>query len=178
MRLFLAIDLPGEIKDYLFEIEKKMREAKVTWVAKKNLHLTVKFLGNVSSVRLSLVKEKIKIKHPSLDVSLGTIGFFPNKKNPKVLWISIEPEQKVILFQQKIDEQLLSLFPNEQRFQAHITLGRIKSVRRREEFFQSIENIQIEPKRFTIASFQLVKSELKSTGPKYTTLENVTLSKM
>lgn len=176
MRLFLAIDLPKEIKDYLFELEKKVKEAKITWVSKKNLHLTIKFLGEVNQKDLPKLKEQIKIIHPKLRVKLSEIGFFPDSKDPRVIWLAIEPEEEVIHLQQKIDAQLLTLFPGEQKFQAHLTLGRIKSIRRKEDFFNSILSIHLEQKSFEISSFQLMKSELTKLGPIYETLENIPLS--
>ena len=176
MRLFLAIDLPKEIKEYLFELEKKFKEAKITWVSKKNLHLTLKFLGEVEEKDIPKIKKQIQVKAKHLSIHLGNIGFFHHAKDPRVIWVSIEPEEQVIELQQKIDEELLTVFSGEQKFQAHITLGRIKSIRRKEDFQNSVKNIQIEPKPFQIHSYQLMKSDLKKTGPQYEILENVVLS--
>lgn len=176
MRLFLAIDLPKEIKDYLFELEKIVKEAKITWVSKKNLHLTLKFLGEVNESDIPKIKEQIQITHSKLKLKLSKIGFFPNSKEPTVIWLGIEPEEEIIFLQQKLDSQLLNLFSGEQKFQAHLTLGRIKSIRRKEDFFNSIKSIQIEQKEFEITSFQLMKSQLTKLGPIYETLENIPLS--
>lgn len=178
MRLFLAIDLPKEIKDYLFELEKKVKEAKITWVSKKNLHLTLKFLGEVNEKDLPELKKQIQIIHPKLKLKLSKIGFFPNSKEPRVIWVGVEPEEEIIFLQQKLDGQLLHLFPGEQKFQAHLTLGRIKSIRRKEEFLHSVKSLHVEPKEFEITSFQLMKSELTKLGPTYETLESISLSKM
>ncbi len=178
MRLFLAIDLPKEVKEYIFELEKKFKEAKITWVAKKNLHITLKFLGDVEEKDLPKLREQIKIKSRVLNLSLGKIGFFPNAKDPRVIWIGVEPEEKVMELQQKIDEQLLTLFPGEQKFQAHLTIGRVKSIRRKEDFNNSIKSIHLEQKTFKISSYQLMKSELRKTGPIYETIENISLSEM
>lgn len=178
MRLFLAADLPKEIKDYLFELELKVKEAKITWVAKKNIHLTLKFLGEVEEKYLPKIKEQMKITHAPLQLSLGKIGFFPSAKNPTVIWLGIEPEEDVISLQQKLDAHLLFSFPGEQKFQAHLTLGRIKSIRRQEDFHNSIRSLKLEKKSFVISSYQLMKSELTKNGPHYETLENVVLSKM
>ncbi len=176
MRLFLAADLPKEIKDYLFELELKVKEAKITWVSKKNLHLTLKFLGEVQEKDLPKIKEQMKVHHAPLKLTLGDIGFFPNAKDPTVIWLAVNPEESVISLQQKIDAQLLSSFPGEQKFQAHLTLGRIKSIRRKEDFNNSIKSLNLEKKSFVISSYQLMKSELTKNGPHYETIENVILS--
>ncbi len=176
MRLFLAIDLPEELKEYIFQLEKKFKEAKITWVSKKNLHLTLKFLGEIEEKDLLKLKDQIQIEAKSLSLYISNLGFFPNASNPTVIWVSIEPEEQVIMLQQKIDEHLLTLFPGEQKFQAHITIGRIKSIRRKEDFFNSVNSIVIEKKPFKINSFQLMSSTLTKNGPIYKVLENVTLS--
>ncbi len=176
MRVFLAADLPKEIKEYLFQLEKEFKEAKITWVSKKNLHLTLKFIGDVEEKDLPKILVHLHINHARLDLHLNNLGFFPNKKDPRVIWMSIEPEQLVIDLQQKLDAQFLSMYPGEQKFQAHITLGRIKSIRREKDFFDSVSNIHIEKIPFQIDSFQLMKSDLTKNGPVYQTLQNVNLS--
>jgi len=178
MRLFLAADLPKEIKDYVFALGSKVKEAKITWVSKKNLHITLKFLGEVHEKDLAKIKENIKVHHAPLQLSLGSIGFFPNNKEPTVIWLAINPEESVISLQQKIDGQLLTQFPGEQKFQAHLTLGRIKSIRRKDDFSSSIKSIVVEQKNFVISSYQLMKSELTKNGPHYETIENIVLSEM
>lgn len=178
MRLFLAIDLPKEMKEYLFELEKKFKEVKVTWVAKKNLHITLKFLGEVEEKKLENLKKLISIKQKPLLLHLSQIDFFPNIKSPRVIWGAIEPKEEVIRLQQHLDEQLLHLFPGEQKFEAHITLGRIKSIRRKEDFYNSIKRIKLEQKNFQIDSFQIMRSELKKNGPTYKIIENIALSEM
>lgn len=176
MRLFLAIDLPKDLKEYIFNFESKIKEAKITWVSKKNLHLTLKFFGDVKESDIPNIKEKIRlIKHKPFKVVLTNIGFFPNLKNPEVIWIGLEPEMEIIQLQQVIDSEFLNKFNSDQKFQAHITLGRIKSIRRREDFFNSVNNINIENKEFEINSIQLIKSELTKNGPIYETLDSFSL---
>jgi 2'-5' RNA ligase len=175
MRAFIAIDLPKELKDYLFELESKVKEAKITWVSKKNLHLTLKFLGDISQEQLEELKV-LKTKQKSFSVSLNQLGFFPNAKAPRVIWVSLEPEDDIIELQQNIDQQLLSQFHSEQKFQSHITLGRIKSLRRKNDFFDSINNLKIEKKSFKIDAFQILVSTLKKDGPVYNVVGKIDLS--
>jgi RNA 2',3'-cyclic 3'-phosphodiesterase len=176
MRLFIAIDLPQEVKDYLFNVQKEFKQAKVAWVSKKNLHITLKFLGDVEEDKVEQVREAINVSSKKITVSLGNLGFFPSESTPQVIWVSVEPEDEVVQLQQKIDGELLSLFPSEQKFRSHITIGRIKSLRRSKDFFESVKKIKIEKIEFTIDSFKLVKSELTKKGPMYEVLENVKLS--
>ena len=79
MRLFLAIDLPEKAKDYLYNFRRISRDyVKVSWVPKKNLHLTLKFFGEVDEKKLEALKAELKnIKQDSFKVKLKGIGFFP-----------------------------------------------------------------------------------------------------
>ncbi|MBS3162438.1 RNA 2',3'-cyclic phosphodiesterase [Candidatus Woesearchaeota archaeon] len=175
MRAFIAIDLPKGLKDYLYDLELKVKEAKITWVSKKNLHLTLKFLGEISESQLEEIK-KLKTKQKKFSLSLSHIGFFPNEKAPRVFWISLDPEDKIITLQQEIDQHLLEKFPSEQKFQSHITLGRIKSIRRKKDFFESVNNIILEKNSFKVDSFQIIISTLTKNGPIYETVGKIDLS--
>ncbi|MBT3324268.1 RNA 2',3'-cyclic phosphodiesterase [archaeon] len=177
MKVFVAVDLSKEIKDYLFDLQKEVKEAKITWVSKKNLHLTLKFVGDIKEEKLPQIKEALSnIKFNKVKVNLGKLGFFPNQKSPKVIWVSLEPEDNIIQLQQKVDEALLTIFPSEQLFQSHLTLGRVKLIRRDKDFQSSLDNIQIKPIELEISSIKLFQSELTRAGPRYTELHDVNLS--
>jgi len=132
MRLFIGIFLPREVLDYLYEVQnnlKKSLPAKITWVHKKILHLSLKFLGEVNENKIDEIKEKLnKIKFKPFKVKLDKIGVFPNENYIKVIWVSLNPKEEVIGLQQKIDSELLNLFPKDQRFSAHMTFGRVKFI--------------------------------------------------
>ncbi|MAG78690.1 RNA 2',3'-cyclic phosphodiesterase [archaeon] len=176
MRVFLAVDMPKEVKDYLFKLQKKFKGAKVSWTTKRNLHLTLNFLGEMTKEKIEQLTQVIKtIKHKSFKVKLTKLGFFPNEKNPKIIWIGLEPKDKVIEFAHKVDSEILE-FTKEQKFEAHITIGRFRSFKKKGEFHKSIKETEIEPIEFEINSFQLIQSILRREGPKYKILENVKMS--
>lgn len=174
MRTFLAIDLPDKVKDYLYDFQKKLKKdyVKINWVAKKNLHLTLKFFGEVDEKKLAELKAELKkIKQIPFRVKLKGIGFFPDEKAPNVIWVGIQPEKDVIALQQKIDEALLLTFPSDQKFQSHLTIGRIKGIKKPKEFAEAAKELKIEEIEFEISSFKLMKSELSTTGPSYSVIE-------
>jgi len=178
MRCFISIDLPKEIKDYLFDLQRKINDnnSKVHFVAKKNLHLTLKFLGNIDDNLLKDVKERLsKIKFKKFRVKLDKVGVFPNENFIRVIWIGLKPAGKVIELQQKIDGELLDLFKKDQEFSAHLTLGRVKFIKNKKEFLEKLK-IEIEDKEFEIGEFKLMKSELSKDGPKYFEIENYVLN--
>ena len=178
MRLFLAINLPKEVKGHLFDLQGKVKDAKINWVHKKNLHLTLKFLGEVEEDKIEELKKRIQIKEKNFRVSLTNLGFFPSDKNPRIIWVGLEPEDKLIALEQKLDGELLTLFSenSSQVFKAHITLGRIKSNRRKEDFHKSVQQVNVNKITFPITSFQLINSVLRRGNLEYEVHENVALS--
>ena len=174
MRLFLAIDLPEKAKDYLYNFAKNLNKdyVKVNWVPKKNLHLTLKFFGEVDEKKLDALKAELKnIKQEPFNVKLKGIGFFPDEKAPRVIWVGIQPEKEVIALQQKIDEALLLSFPSDQKFQSHLTIGRVRAVKKPKEFAEVAKSLKVEEIEFEISSFKLMESTLAASGPSYKLIE-------
>lgn len=176
MRLFIAIELPKEVKDHLFNLKKKVKEAKVIWVHKKNLHLTLKFLGDINENKLEEIKTALSsIISKPIDAKLGKFGTFSTNGKIRVLWVSVEPEKEIIQLQQNIDGELLTIAPSEIKFQSHVTLGRVKAIRKQKEFKNSLKELEIKPIKFKIEKFHLIKSEITSSGPRYKILETYSL---
>src|SRR3989344_4997154 len=130
MRIFIAVNLPKEVKDYLFDLEKEFKSlGKINFVSKKKLHITLKFLGEIKEDKLAEVKEKLRsIKLKSFEVLLNNLGVFPHVESIKVLFISLTPKDKLHELFNKVDEALIE-FPNDYTFLDHITLGRIKTMK-------------------------------------------------
>ncbi len=175
MRAFIAINLPEEIKDILYNLQGKLKGiGKVNWIHKKNLHLTLKFLGYIDEESLNKVNETLsKIKFKQFELALDKLGAFSIITKPRVIWISVKPSQKVIELQQKIDGELLNLFPKKQKFEAHITLGRMKLIKDR-EILKKINDCNIKG-NFEVKSFELMESKLSKEGSKYYVLETYNL---
>lgn len=180
VRCFLAIELPDGIRDYLYnliiqlkkELKEKRIKTKINWVAKKNLHLTLKFFGDVNEREIKDIRGTIKgVKAERLNLSLDGFGVFPQEDYIRVLWIGLEPEEKIIKLQQHLDETLLSLFPKEQRFSSHLTLGRVKFLSDKKAFLRLLKGFEIKRLEFEIDGFCLFESELTKDGPRYKVLE-------
>ncbi len=179
MRYFVALNLPQEIKNPLYDLQRKTKtkEAKIHWVAKKNLHITLKFFGELKEDTLIQIKTRLKeITLKKIQVTLTKTEFFPNIENPAVIWIGLTPEEKIIKLAQKIDEETLDLVASEQRFTAHITLGRIKKISSKKNILSTLKAMNIEKISFTLDSFTLYKSTLTSQGPNYEEIETYSLS--
>ncbi len=177
MRLFIALELPLEIKDYLFEIEnelKNLKAGKINWVFKKNLHITLKFLGEVKENKVKDVIETLKtIKCKKFYVSLEDIGFYMNKLSINVIRVGFKPQEDIIKLQKLIDLETLGF--GDIKLGGHVTLGRIKVVKDKKSFVELFNKIKIKNLGFQINSFSLFNSILKKDGPNYEVLETYDL---
>jgi len=170
MRLFIAAELPEEVKKYLFSLQREIGStlAKINWVHKKNLHLTLKFLGDISGSLVEDIKNRISgVEFKKFVVHTSGIGVFPSESFVRVVWVGLEPQGKIVELQQKVDEALLDIFHGEQKFQAHLTLGRAKFIKKKREFIERIKNLKVRPVKVEISEIKLIESELTKDGPIY-----------
>ena len=177
MRCFIAFDVPDLVKDKLYNLQKELNDnnAKIKWVEKKNLHLTLKFIGNVDGNKIKETEDKLrKIKLKSFEVYLGGLGVFPNKDYMRVVFVELDPVDKVIELQKEIDSEMISLFPKDERFHSHITLGRVKIIKNKNSFLKRMNRMKIEG-NFKIKEFKLFKSTLSRNGPTYEVLKTYSL---
>lgn len=174
MRLFIAIDLPKNIRNDLFKTQKSIngKLAKINWVAKKNLHITLKFLGDMDEDKLGTIKNRLKkIKFDSFKLKLKDIGFFWYRGNPRVIRLNFVNGKKIIELQREIDERLLNMFSGDQKFSPHLTLGRVKSIKKEKELLDEIKKLKFSDGEFEVNEFHLVQSKLTKDGPTYKTIE-------
>lgn len=172
MRAFIAIDLPEKVKSKMAELENDLKKCGLAfrWVKPENLHLTLKFLGNINQEQVSKIKEaitKISGKFSAFKANFNGFGFFPNEKKPKIFFISIDKEELFKNIARELEEELETLgFDKENRFKSHITLARIKDLKNIDSLKIKIENTQLDGK-FPADSIILYKSTLTEEGPIY-----------
>ena len=174
MRLFIAVDSSEEVKDYLSSLQSKLNNelARIKFVGKEQMHLTLKFLGEVEESRLKEIKDKLnQVKFRQLGTKLKGLGVFPNPSHINVVWVGLE-DNGITKLQQDIDNSLLAIFRKDERFHPHITLGRVKFVKDKEKFVELLKKIKVEEKEFSISEFKLIKSTLTEQGPVYEVLES------
>src|SRR4030042_2347229 len=104
IRAFIAIDLSKEIQQRLNEVLNNyttlLEKIPVRWVPVSNIHLTLKFLGEVSTSNLNILTDMIQaevIGHHQFDISVGGSGAFPNNRQPRIIWIGVEAPQVLAL---------------------------------------------------------------------------------
>lgn len=174
IRTFIAIDFPDEVIKEVARVQEELEKIKFAGkiTELENLHLTLKFLGEISESKVSEVREKLKeIKFDKFKVKLGEIGLFSIRGNPKIVWIKVEGEG-IWALQKKIDSKMAELgFKMEKRFMSHLTIARINHVKEKEKFIERVRKLGISRIDFEVDNFKLMKSELRMLGPVYSLIE-------
>lgn len=180
MRAFIALELPKECINEILRIQKLIWK-KTLFTGKltegENLHLTLKFLGEISEEKTEMVKERLKgIKiEKEIFAELGEAGVF-SKDFIKIIWIKLNGKS-IWKLQKEIDEKLSDLFGKEERFMSHITIARVKNVNDKKGFLEYMKSIKPKKIKFQVKDFVLKKSELFPEGPVYSDLERYYLEK-
>jgi len=177
-RAFIAITFPDSVIKEIARLHPLIQNQKFLGklTELENLHLTLKFLGEVDKKTLEKVKSSLsKISFPPFKTKLGYAGTFSYKKKPRIAWIKIPGKQTQSL-QQEIDSTLSDLFQKEERFMSHLTIARIKYVKDNQAFTDFIKNLKVRPIPFEVKEFKLMSSELKPMGPIYETIESYPLT--
>ncbi len=181
-RLFIAVKVSAELAQSLDAVIRKLAvtEAEVKWVKTKNLHLTLKFLGEVDPAEIPAIiaaMQTVKIEKFILEV--GSIGVLPDFHRPRVIYADIsQGSEKLIKLANFIEKVTVSLGfdPEKRPFIPHLTLGRFKGHKRLDKLFEKIDGIKgVIFGKLSVSGIYLIKSELRPEGPQYTELASVPL---
>jgi 2'-5' RNA ligase len=188
IRSFIAIELPRELKLALSQLQEKLKSASsvpVKWVDPGNIHLTLKFLGDISpeiTGRITSALENAVRGTKPFDIEVSGLGVFPNTKHVQIIWVGMIGEiEKLGQLQKRIEEMLTPLgFPSEARpFSPHLTLARVRDYARpddRTALGELIARTSFEQKyRINVNAIHLIKSQLTREGPIYSKINTITL---
>jgi 2'-5' RNA ligase len=184
IRAFIAIELPRELKHALAGIvhnaDPLLPNIEVRWVRPESVHLTLKFLGDISSAQVTSVDQLIQQeagKYASFCLTVGGLGCFPNAGRPRVIWTGIQdPAGRLQELQRGIDTLLETCgFERERRsFKPHLTLGRVRHIQSQyssREMETAIERTGSNPVgSIPVDRVTLYRSDLKPSGAVYTVL--------
>lgn len=188
IRAFIAVELPQEVKKELAELEtqlKKNSPSVVRWVDPNNIHITLKFLGEIpqeSIDELMLAMEEGAKWVKAFNLEVSGVGAFPNMDRAQVVWVGVRGDlAQISQLQKKIEANTEQLgFPRESRgFTPHLTVGRVRSEASFNER-QRLGKLLVET-RFTaknkimVNAVNLMRSQLTSNGAIYTCLGSVKL---
>jgi len=165
LRLFIAIDIPDDIRTLMCGMGSSIPGARA--VPADQLHLTLKFLGDTDSGRLSDIKEALAaIDFAPFTINLQRVGHFPPRGNPRVIWAGIEPLVEVTRLRNAIEKSLagIGIERDHRKFSAHVTLARLKNspLNRVTQFLAGNSFFETPP--FTVREFLLYSSSLSARG--------------
>jgi 2'-5' RNA ligase len=190
IRSFVAIELPEEAKKGLARLRKQLERDEhkfVKWVDPRGIHLTLKFLGNIPSKRVTEITEAMGKAVEGISpfrLEISGLGAFPSLKQARVLWVGIGGElDQLSTLQQNIDSVLAALgFAREERpFVPHLTLARVRegaSLPERRSFGELVGSAAFEDKYpIEVEAVRLMRSQLTPAGALYTCLSVVGLGR-
>jgi 2'-5' RNA ligase len=179
MRLFVAVNIPEDIKEQISEMQSRLKKAHcdVNWVECAKFHLTLKFLGEVEDKDILSISESVARSvsgFGKFEVRVSGTGGFPSAERPKVIWAGIrEGKTELERLAANLENGLekLGFIKEERPFSAHLTLGRVRSFKNiaaLSEKLAALENAGAGS--FTVESVDLMQSLLRAEGPEYIVL--------
>ncbi|HXX81963.1 MAG TPA: RNA 2',3'-cyclic phosphodiesterase [Thermodesulfovibrionales bacterium] len=185
MRSFVAINLDDSLRNEIDRTTAGLKSGNwdVKWVAPANLHITLKFLGEIPEDAITGIKETLLSSashHESFALKFKGVGIFPDKRRPRVIWIDILESEKLIKLQKEVENSLSLIgFKEEDRpFSPHLTIGRIKSSAGKESLLRAMEALKDRDfGNIGVNKVSLMKSDLKPGGAQYTTIAEFNLKR-
>jgi len=176
MRVFVAIELPDELKRKISNFQRELKKLDIlegNWT--KEYHLTLKFLGEVNEDKLKEIEKSlsdISAKTKKFELEMKGLGAFPSKDYVRVLWIGVGiGDEEALVLHEDIDSGLEKLgFEKEKKYANHLTICRVKSVSDKKKLKEILER-KIDFGKFEVAAIKLIKSDLTPAGPVYSALK-------
>ncbi len=182
IRAFIAFELPAAVISLLQRVQQDFKRLAIRarWVRPENIHLTLKFLGDITPDDVDKIGAAMAVaaaELPPVALSVRGIGVFPGVKRPRVIWVGLAGDIRSLLaFQSRLEQKVFEAgFPKENRsFKAHLTMGRLKQapdpalIRRMITDYATLSSGE-----FTLKQVILFKSDLKPSGAVYSKLKQV-----
>jgi 2'-5' RNA ligase len=180
IRTFVAISLDPAIRAKIGEAENDFKINGVKLVDPGLIHVTLKFLGNVDEGRIDAIADALKkVRAAPFTARIGSIGGFPNARSPRVIWIGAEPAEAFGELNRQVEDALAGIgFEREERFNAHVTIGRVKfpdpvQKQKLPGLFEKYRTF--EAGAMKVDRIHVMKSMLSPKGPKYEALREILL---
>ena len=178
LRAFLAIDIDEDLKAKIYKVIKEFKQidANIKYVDLENLHLTLKFFGDIDTEGIDLLSSKISDvvnDFGSFKIKIKGCGAFPNTKRIIVIWLGLEDDETVKKFHDELDKEFVKLgFDKDKKFSSHLTIGRMKSAKGKNKVKSTIEQYEeVDIGEMSVDKIILKKSTLTPQGPIYEDLE-------
>ena len=184
MRAFLGISLPENVRNTLKALQDELAAARadVKWVLPEQLHVTLKFLDEVSDDQrraLESLLRRIAVDEEPFLLGMGGLGAFPSLESPRVIWVGLtEGHERLARLAEVIGREgaALQLRREERPFSAHLTLGRVRSSRGVAALTQRLRATSWQPPAaWRVDAVTLYQSVLTPAGARYTVLADIPL---
>jgi RNA 2',3'-cyclic 3'-phosphodiesterase len=190
LRLFIALSLPEKVKTEIeraqAELLQGLRQASVRWAKREQFHLTLKFLGDVATDRVEPLAAAVRGACQNvapLGLRAERIGFFPDQRRPRVVWVGVHDQgEKLLRLQQGLEAATRGYSAEEEsdhRFEGHVTLARIKAISRPESDQLAMLATTWERRSFgawIAGEIEIIRSQLTPNGARYSTLATIELA--
>src|SRR5574341_1270756 len=175
LRAFIAVEIPSELQRMVYKETASLRNAiggLVRWVLPGNMHLTLKFLGNISSTNIDILTQMMCAEADSCQpfvMQVGGLASFPSLKRPRVIYIGLQAPAELETLQHGIESATtrLGYEPEERSFSPHLTIGRVRqnvSTSDQQKIRRALEETQIDSLGTAgVDSVHLYNSDLKPT---------------
>jgi 2'-5' RNA ligase len=184
IRTFIAATLPQEITQQLGLLQEQLKRstADVKWVQPHNIHVTLKFLGEIDEQKLeeiaAILQDTAK-KEACFTASLSCLGAFPRMTSPRVIWVGLDKgKEELSRIAKELEEKInrVGIPPEDRPFASHVTLGRVRSPANLHRLIKTLAEITCLPVgEFPVTKITLFKSTLAPTGPAYEVLKEASL---
>jgi 2'-5' RNA ligase len=186
IRCFIAVQLNAEIKSqistYIENLKRITRD--IRWVKAENIHLTLKFLGEIESEHVEAVKKNLyplSAEFQKFSLKIDGTGCFPGKKRPRVFWLGLEQgiDNPLFKLHKWIENELekLGFEKEKRRFSPHLTLGRVRARNpiNFSDLFAYFESNPFPTLDLNVSALFFIQSFLKPSGPEYQVIESYPL---
>jgi 2'-5' RNA ligase len=176
-RTFICLELPEKILVQAEALQRTLAGLgdKIRWVNPRNLHLTLRFLGEISRSQVETVCLAVRCAAARVEafpVHLSGTGCFPSPRRPRAFWIGVAQASDLVRLFEAVEQELLSAgFPRETRpFSPHLTMGRVRVDRSSSRLGEAMARSKFDAAPFLVTSLTVMKSELRKSGAVYTPL--------
>jgi len=177
-RTFCAFELPHSlrvrIKEHAERVREAVADAAASWNRPNNIHLTLKFFGNVDQTRVLMISDvlaRAAKESAPIGITVGGTGVFPRPSRPQVLWIGVADRTGALArLQKRVEVECARVgFPKEDRaFRPHLTIARIRNPQNATRVAEAHLGLEFAPLELTLDELVLFRSELSPHGSKYT----------
>ncbi|MGD8703258.1 MAG: RNA 2',3'-cyclic phosphodiesterase [Desulfosarcina sp.] len=185
LRAFIAVPIPNAMADFLQQVQVRLtaRRINIRWVAAGNIHLTLKFLGDIGPRQVAEVASRMDAagaSATSFALRASGVGVFPNRRRARVLWVGLDGDlERLRVLQQDLESRLAAAgFDRSARaYRAHLTIGRARRpvpAKILAELLEPVQHVASDP--FRVDRLVLFRSLLKPTGARYVRLHTAHLT--